>query len=203
MYPNVASLWRPVMRRAIAGIAILLTLAGCASGCDSAGGEQAPQANGIGPITFAVGSDDIAWLNPVINGWNRAHPDQKVTELLLPEASNVQLDQLVANLQAKSPIYDVIDMDVVWTAEFASNGWILALAPKDFGYLKGFFPSAVATAYYQGRLYAVPGLDGGAQVPPQRLRRHAGPVRGDDGELRLGGPVGGRLDPAQGRRGHP
>jgi multiple sugar transport system substrate-binding protein len=143
------------MRRAIAGIAILLTLAGCASGCDSAGGEQAPQANGIGPITFAIGSDDIAWLNPVINGWNRAHPDQKVTELLLPEASNVQLDQLVANLQAKSPIYDVIDMDVVWTAEFASNGWIIQLSPTQFP-LSGFLKPAVKSAMYQGKLWAVP-----------------------------------------------
>jgi multiple sugar transport system substrate-binding protein len=144
------------MRRAIAGIAVLLTLAGCASACDSAGAEQAPQANGIGPITFAIGSDDTAhWLTPVIDGWNEAHPNQKVTPLLLPEASNVQLDQLVANLQAKSPIYDVIDMDVVWTAEFASNGWIIPLSTSQFP-LSGFLKPAVSTAMYQGKLWAVP-----------------------------------------------
>jgi multiple sugar transport system substrate-binding protein len=142
------------MRRAIAGVATVLLLA-VTAGCASASGQQAPQANGIGPITFAIGSDDIGWLDPVIRNWNQAHPGQKVTELLLPEASNVQLDQLVANLQAKSPIYDVIDMDVVWTAEFASNGWIISLSPKEFD-LGSFLPAAVSTAMYQNRLWAIP-----------------------------------------------
>jgi multiple sugar transport system substrate-binding protein len=145
------------MRRAIAGIATALILAGCVSGCaSSASPSSAPQTNGIGPITFAIGSDDInKWLTPVIDGWNQIHPDQKVTVLLLPEASNVQLDQLVANLQAKSPIYDVIDMDVVWTAEFASNGWIISLPSKEFD-LTSFLKPAVKTAMYQGQLWAVP-----------------------------------------------
>jgi multiple sugar transport system substrate-binding protein len=143
------------MRRAIASIAIVLILAATA-GCATASGAQAPQANGMGPITFAIGSDDIArWLTPVIDGWNRAHPDEKVTPLLLPEASNVQLDQLVANLQAKSPIYDVIDMDVVWTAEFASNGWIIPLSPAQFP-LTAFLKPAIKTAMYQGKLWALP-----------------------------------------------
>jgi len=83
------------------------------------------------------------------------YPTQAVTPLYLPEVSNVQLDQLVANLQAKSTVYDVIDMDVVWTAEFASNGWIIPLPESQFP-LAGFFPQAVSTAKYQGRLYAVP-----------------------------------------------
>jgi multiple sugar transport system substrate-binding protein len=142
------------MRRAIAGLATVLTLTATA-GCASASRQQAPQANGIGPITFAIGSDDIEWLTPVIDGWNEAHPDQKVTELLLPEASNVQLDQLAANLQAKSPIYDVIDMDVVWTAQFASNGWIISL-PRSAFPLGDFLGPAVKTAMYQGKLWAVP-----------------------------------------------
>jgi multiple sugar transport system substrate-binding protein len=144
------------MRRAIASVALVLMTGLSLAGCAAASGEQAPPTNGIGPITFAIGSDDIAsWLTPVIDGWNRAHPKQKVTPLLLPEASNVQLDQLVANLQAKSSSYDVIDMDVVWTAEFASNGWIITLPEKAF-HLGRFLEPAVKTAMYQGHLWAVP-----------------------------------------------
>ena len=143
------------LRAVVAGLLLASTAAGCAS---AGGGVQSPaRTDAYGPITFAIGNDDInPWLSTIIDSWNKAHPGQRVTPFYLPSESNLQLDQLVANLQAKSPVYDVIDMDVVWTAEFASNGWILALAPKDFGYLKGFFPSAVTTAYYQGRLYAVP-----------------------------------------------
>ena len=91
----------------------------------------------------------------MLNAWNASHPGQRVTPLYLPEAANDQLAQLVANLQAKSDAYDVIDLDVVWTAEFASAGWIIPLPAGKFP-LQDFLPPAVATAEYQGRLYAVP-----------------------------------------------
>jgi multiple sugar transport system substrate-binding protein len=146
------------MRRAMPGIAVLaaglMLLAGCtADGASSSG--SAPSTNGIGPITFASGKDNSGWLQGVITGWNQGHPSQKVTLLLLPRASNGQLAQLVANLQAKSDLYDVIDMDVIWTAEFASNGWIIPLPQSQFP-LGDFLKPAVDTARYQGRLYAVP-----------------------------------------------
>ena len=146
------------MRRAMPGIAAvaagLLLTAGCTSGGTSSGGP-APATNGIGPITLAIGQDNPGWLQGVITGWNKQNPRQKVTLLLLPEASNDQLAQLVANLQAKSDEYDVIDMDVIWTAEFASNGWIIPLPESQFP-LGDFLEPAVDTAMYQGRLYAVP-----------------------------------------------
>jgi multiple sugar transport system substrate-binding protein len=146
------------MRRAMPGIAILaaglMLLAGCNADRASSGGS-APATNGIGPITFAIGQDNSGWLQGVITGWNKGHPSQKATLLLLPRASNGQLAQLVANLQAKSDLYDVIDMDVIWTAEFASNGWIIPLPQSQFP-LGDFLKPAVDTAMYQGRLYAVP-----------------------------------------------
>ena len=145
------------MRRAMPGMAIvaagLFLTAGCTSGATADG--SAPSTDGIGPITLAIGKDNSGWLQGVISGWDKANPSQKVTLLLLPEASNDQLAQLVANLQAKSDEYDVIDMDVIWTAEFASNGWIIPLPQSQFP-LGEFLKPAVDTAMYQGRLYAVP-----------------------------------------------
>ena len=146
------------MMRAMPGIAFvvagLLLTAGCTSG-DASSSGSAPSTDGIGPITFAIGKDNSGWLQGVITGWNQQNPSQQVTLLLLPEASNDQLAQLVANLQAKSDEYDVIDMDVIWTAEFASNGWIIPLPQSQFP-LGDFLKPAVDTAMYQGRLYAVP-----------------------------------------------
>src|ERR1700745_1651512 len=146
------------MRRAMPGIAVLAAVlvyftAGPAGGAPADG--PPPSADGIGPITFAIGKDNSGWLQGVITGWNKGHPSQKVTLLLLPRASNGQLAQLVANLQAKSDLYDVIGMDVIWTAEFASNGWIIPLPQSQFP-LGDFLKPAVDTARYQGRLYAVP-----------------------------------------------
>ena len=146
------------MRRALRGIAViaagLMLTSGCAGGGAPSAGT-APSTNGIGPITFAIGKVNSGWLQGVITGWNKRYPNQKVTLLLLPQASNDQLAQLVANLQAKSAEYDVIDMDVIWTAEFASNGWIIPLPDNQFP-LGQFLKPAVDTAMYQGRLYAVP-----------------------------------------------
>ena len=143
------------MRRAMPGIAVLAAGLLFIAGCSAPSGGSAPSTDGIGPITFAIGKDNPGWLQGVITGWNQGHPGQKVTLLLLPEASNGQLAQLVANLQAKSDLYDVIDMDVIWTAEFASNGWIIPLPQSQFP-LGDFLKPAVDTAMYQGRLYAVP-----------------------------------------------
>jgi trehalose/maltose transport system substrate-binding protein len=152
------------MRRAIARArvaaavaavtAVLLLATGCSPDGPPSGGP-APSADGIGPITFATGKDDAGFFTALIGPWNKQHPDQRVTLLLLPETANGQLAQLTANLQAASPVYDVIDMDVVWTAEFASAGWIIPLESAMFP-LGDFLRPAVDTAMYGGHLWAVP-----------------------------------------------
>jgi multiple sugar transport system substrate-binding protein len=146
---------RAIIAAATAAIAAgLLLTAGCGPGSPPSGGT-APSADGIGPITFAVGSDDAGFFTTLIKPWNKAHPDQKVSLVLLPEAENGQLAQLTANLQAGSSTYDVIAMDVIWTAEFAAAGWIIPLEPSLFP-LGGFLRPAVDTAMYNGHLWAVP-----------------------------------------------
>jgi multiple sugar transport system substrate-binding protein len=132
----------------------LMLAAGCGPDSPPSGGPP-PAANGTGPITFATGKDDAQFFTKLIGPWNKAHPNERVTLMLLPESANGQLAQLTANLQAASPVYDVIDMDVVWTAEFASAGWIIPLRADGFP-LGDFLRPAVDTAEYHGRLYAVP-----------------------------------------------
>jgi multiple sugar transport system substrate-binding protein len=138
---------------AVVGASLLLT-AGCTPDSSPSGGA-APSVNGIGPITFAVGADDAGFFTTLIGAWNKAHRNQHVTLMLLPEAENDQLAQLTANLQAGSPVYDVIAMDVIWTAEFASAGWIIPLESSMFP-LGDFLRPAVDTAMYNGHLWAVP-----------------------------------------------
>jgi multiple sugar transport system substrate-binding protein len=158
MLPNggpVMSMRRAIIAAAkVAVAASLLLTAGCGPDSSPSGG-QAPSANGIGPITFAVGADDAGIFQTLIEPWNKTHPKQQVTLMLLPEAENGQLAQLTANLQAGSPVYDVIAMDVIWTAEFASAGWIIPLESSMF-HLGDFLQPAVDTAMYNGHLWAVP-----------------------------------------------
>jgi multiple sugar transport system substrate-binding protein len=151
----VVSMRRAAIAAATALVtACLLLAAGCTPDSPPAGG-QAPSTNETGPITFAVGKDDQQVYATLVAQWNKEHPHQRVTLMLLPEAENGQLAQLTANLQAGSSTYDVIVMDVIWTAQFASAGWIIPLEPGLFP-LNSFLRPAVNTARYNGRLWAVP-----------------------------------------------
>ncbi|MCK2221744.1 ABC transporter substrate-binding protein [Actinomadura sp. ATCC 31491] len=134
-------------------LAALLAAAGCAAAGDEGGGETGT--GGTGPITFATGRDTTAYLQPLLDRWNQAHPAEKVTLLELPEAADEQRAQMVANLQAQSNRYDVLGLDVVWTAEFAENGWIIPLERGLFP-LDRFLPPVVETAVYKDKLWAVP-----------------------------------------------
>lgn len=142
------------MHRSVPLLVAVVLAAGCGAAGDEGGGEQGGT-GGNGPITFATGRDTTAYLQPLLDRWNQAHPAEKVTLLELPEAADEQRAQMVANLQAKSERYDVLGLDVVWTAEFADNGWIIPLERGLFP-LDKFLPPVVDTALYQGKLWAVP-----------------------------------------------
>ena len=141
------------MNRSLPLALAVLMAAGCSAAGDQRGGE--PGTGGTGPITFATGRDTTAYLQPLLDRWNQAHPAEKVTLLELPEAADEQRAQMVANLQARSSRYDVLGLDVVLTAEFADNGWIIPLERGLFP-LDKFLPPVVDTAIYQNKLWAVP-----------------------------------------------
>jgi len=129
--------------------------AGCAVVPSASAAGGAASLSGVGPITFATGKVDTGYLKQLTAEWNAAHPRQKVTVIYLPDDADDQYAQLVTNLQAHSSVYDVMSLDVIWTAEFASSGWITPISSRLFK-LSQFLRPAVATATYQGRLYAVP-----------------------------------------------
>jgi multiple sugar transport system substrate-binding protein len=136
--------------------AAVLLAATASAGCTSAATTTEASLSGTGPITIATGKLDTgSYLPALIRQWNSAHPGQRVTLIPLPDESDDQLAQLVANLQSKSSLYDVMNLDVVWIAEFAVNGWITPLNPKSFP-LGDLLHPAVATNMYQGKMYAAP-----------------------------------------------
>ncbi|WP_223694217.1 ABC transporter substrate-binding protein [Leifsonia poae] len=150
----------------IAGVAVVgLALAGCTGGGSSGGsggGDAAANISGKGPITYVQGKDNSNVVRPLIDKWNTAHPDEKVTFKEQSDQADQQHDDLVQNFQAKNPNYDVVDVDVVWTAEFAAKGWLQPLT----GALKldtsNLFKPTIATATYNNTLFAAPQTsDGG------------------------------------------
>lgn len=142
------------------GLASTIALAGCSSSSESeapaASGATETQADGRGPITFAMGKNDTDKLIPIIEKWNADHPDEQVTLKELAGEADDQRDTLVQSLQAGNSDYDVMALDVVWTADFAANQWIAPLTGDLAVDTSELLPSTVESATYNGTLYALP-----------------------------------------------
>jgi multiple sugar transport system substrate-binding protein len=115
----------------LAAVGVLaLVAAGCGGGGgggSSSGGDTGQGLTARGPITFVSGKDNSNVVRPTVEKWNTAHPDQKVTFKEQTDQADQQHDDLVQHFQAKDQNYDVVSVDVIWTAEFAAKGWLQPL----------------------------------------------------------------------------
>lgn len=150
---------RAVKRGAIVSTAALaLVLAGCSSSQDSgsSNGAATEGTDARGPISFAMGKNDTDKLQPIIEKWNAEHPDEEVTLKELAGEADAQRETLVQSLQAGNSDYDVMALDVVWTADFAANQWLAPLTDDLKVDTAELLPATVESATYNDTLYALP-----------------------------------------------
>ncbi|MFQ6146815.1 ABC transporter substrate-binding protein [Streptomyces seoulensis] len=134
-------------------LALVVILAGCVTS-DVGTGQRS--AAGRGPLTLATAGDLTGYLRPLLRGWNRTHPQERVTLVELPDSADETHAQMSTDLRSGDRSrFDVLNIDVDWTSEFAAAGWIRPLPRARFP-LSSFLPPVVDTATYDGRLYAVP-----------------------------------------------
>jgi multiple sugar transport system substrate-binding protein len=150
----------PRLFAVLAAAVMLAIAAGCGDDDDSAGGapdaEKATQAKASGDVTWCIGKDTTGAFGTVVDGFNKANPKANVKLLELPEDAGEQRRLQVQRLEAKSPECDVLGTDVIWTAEYAAQGWLLDVS--DFISKNGdkFIPSTVDTTEFEGKNWAVP-----------------------------------------------
>jgi multiple sugar transport system substrate-binding protein len=84
-----------------------------------------------------------------------AHPGVQADLRVTPDAADQRHQLYVQWLNARAPEPDVLQLDVIWTAEFAAAGWILPLEPFA-PEVDDFFPAALEAARWQGGLFAMP-----------------------------------------------
>ncbi len=141
--------------------AVSLTVAAC-GGSSSGGGGSSSAASARGPITWVQGKDNSNIIVPLADAWNSNHPDEKVTVKEQSDQADAQHDDLVQHFQAKDSSYDVVSVDVVWTAEFAAKGWLMPLKGDLALDTTGFLKAPLDAATYNDTLYAAPmSSDGG------------------------------------------
>ena len=134
------------VRWAAEGLALL-----CALGC-------APEPVG-GPTTVTVsgsvlGAEGLI-LRRQLERFDREHGEIRVQMRPTPDAADLRHQLYVQWLNARATDPDILQVDAIWTPEFAAAGWILPLdryAPDT----ADFYPVTIQANRWQGELFAMP-----------------------------------------------
>ncbi|MEV6653480.1 ABC transporter substrate-binding protein [Streptomyces sp. NPDC051219] len=145
--------WMHAAGRGLLAVAVLLV--GYAGFGIQPGDADAGSTKGRGPMTLVTAGDLTDYLGPLLDDWNRGRPKERVTVVELPDSADETRAQMISELRSGSDRFDVLNIDVAWTSEFAAAGWVRPLDPDRFP-LDAFLPPVVDTATFDGRLYAVP-----------------------------------------------
>jgi multiple sugar transport system substrate-binding protein len=157
-----------------------LVVAGCGDDAEPTGGAAPAEAeagavegakvaptfdearDATGKVTFCAGKDTSGGYTRAVERFNERYADQglKADLLEFPEGSDNQREQAVQRLEAGSPECDVIQADIIWIAEFASQKWAMDLTEYVEGREDEFIPSTLEPNEYGGRYWAVPQVTG-------------------------------------------
>ena len=124
---------------------------------ESASAAISPDAadSATGSVTVCLPKDVSGAFHKTIEAFNEE--SEVEAELLeLSESADEQRNQLITRAQAKSPECDVMGLDVIWTAEFANQGWAMDLSQVVEQRQSEFIASTLETARYDDRYWALP-----------------------------------------------
>lgn len=96
-----------------------------------------------------------ALLRRQIERFATLNPELPVDIRVTPDSADARHQLYVQWLNAWVPEPDVLQLDAIWTPEFAAAGWILPLEPFA-PVTDDFFPATLAANRWQGRLFALP-----------------------------------------------
>jgi multiple sugar transport system substrate-binding protein len=141
--------------------AALLAFAGCGDDDDGGGGggadaEKVGAARAQGDVAWCIGKDTSGAFRTVVENFNRQNPDANAELVELPTSADDQRRLQVQRLRAESPECDVLGMDVIWTAEYAAQNWLLDLTDAVEAKRAAFIPSTLETARYEDKYWAFP-----------------------------------------------
>ena len=85
--------------------------------------------NPKGNVTWCIGKDTTGAFSQVVKLYEQSTPERSREAAPAAVAADQQRTQLIQREQAKSPECDILGMDVIWTAEFAGQGWLQDVTP--------------------------------------------------------------------------
>ena len=134
---------------------------------DSGGGEAIQNAKQIdvnsmdgakGQVTYCTGKDTTGETKEWSKQFNQQHKSDGLSVKIVefPASADEQRTQFVQRQEAKAADCDVFRSDVIWTAEFASQGWLYDMTPYIEGRKDEFIQPSIDTATYEGKIWGVP-----------------------------------------------
>src|SRR5262245_24545445 len=122
--------------------AFLILLALAASDCGP------PPAHVLTFSGSAVGREGEV-IRRQLDRFREANPSIGVALRVTPDAADQRHQLYVQWLNARSSDPDVLQLDVIWTAEFAGAGWILPIGTPVLD-MQDFLPATVAASRWRG-----------------------------------------------------
>lgn len=134
-------------RSALVSAAVLLTLA---PGCGRERGGDAPR------LRVMVPAAELRMWTRIAESYRTAQ-GVAVEVIEGPNATDLRENLYTASLLARDDSFDLVYLDVTWTAKFAAAGWLI---PLDHAFAAAeqaaFLPAALEAGRYQGALYRLP-----------------------------------------------
>jgi ABC-type glycerol-3-phosphate transport system substrate-binding protein len=116
-----------------------------------------PKASGPAVVTFpgsVLGAEGEV-LRRQLARFMREHPDIRVEQRRTPDAADQRHQLYVQWLNARASDPDILQLDAIWTPEFAAAEWILPL-DRFHPDTAAFYPATIAANRWDGRLYGMP-----------------------------------------------
>jgi multiple sugar transport system substrate-binding protein len=111
-----------------------------------------------GNVTFCLGKDTSGNQTAAVKDFNAKNSSAGLTAKLLefPTSADEQRNQFVQRQEAKSGECDVFFSDVIWTAEFAAQKWLLDMTDTVNERKAEFIPSTLETIHFDNKYFGIP-----------------------------------------------
>ncbi|MBC7460328.1 MAG: extracellular solute-binding protein, partial [Thermoleophilia bacterium] len=141
------------MQRAFVLLGVLAASAFIAAGCGN-GGSSANGAVELGFMTWGdpTGASDKMYRECEKQSGNK----YKIVATAMGPTVDAAREQLTRRLGAGDPAIDLINLDTVWTPEFADAGWLRDISKEVEPIKDTFIKPSLASTFYKGKYWGVP-----------------------------------------------
>lgn len=141
--------------RTCAAAVVLVFASLVATGCG--GSADDAEAGGMPTLGFMTSRDPTGQYDRIVARCNRqAKGAWKVEQISMGPTTDASREQLTRRLGAGDSTIDLINLDLIWTAEFAKAGWIMDLTERVKPIEDQYVKAAIDSVKYEDRYWALP-----------------------------------------------